>query len=74
MKEGWPFIGAHRVHHRYQIKSKVIIDQTSEKKHYILIFKKHATSEPSVDADGFDVCFEMGRKCYEMRALYIPSL
>ena len=34
----------------------------------------HKTSKHSVDADGFGVCFEMGKKCYMMSALYIPSL
>ena len=28
----------------------------------------------SIDVDGFAVCFEMGKKCYRMSALYIPSL
>ena len=28
----------------------------------------------SVDVDGFGVCFELGKKCYRMRTLYIPSL
>ena len=42
--------------------------------HNILIFKKHSTSSHSADADGFGVCFEMGKKCYKMLALYIPSL
>ena len=27
-----------------------------------------------VDVDGFGVCFEMGEKCYRMRALNIRSL
>ena len=31
-------------------------------------------SEHFVDADGFGVCFEMGKKCYSMSPLYIPSL
>ena len=40
--------------------------------HYILIFKG---SQHSVDADGFGVCFDMGKKCYSrIRTLYIPSL
>ena len=40
---------------------------------YVLIVK-HTTTEHSVDADGFGVCFEMGIKCYKIRALCIPSL
>ena len=27
-----------------------------------------------MDADGFGVCFEMGKKCSKMRSLYITSL
>ena len=37
-------------------------------------FHKHTTSYHSVDVDGFGACFEMGKKCYRMSALYIPSL
>ena len=39
--------------------------------HYILIFENHPTPKHSVDANGLDVCFEMGKKCYRMCTLYI---
>ena len=40
----------------------------------ILIFLNSTTYEQSVDADGFGVCFEMGKKCYWTPALNVPSL
>ena len=37
-------------------------------------FHKHTTSKQSVYVDGFGLCFGMGKKCYRMSFLYIPSL
>ena len=37
-------------------------------------FSKHTTSKHSTNADGFGVCFEMGKKGSKMCSLYIPSL
>ena len=37
-------------------------------------FSKHTPNTLQVNAYGFGVCFEMGKKCYRMSALYNPSI